>query len=120
MENYFGKLGNTQEEALTKAEPIVDGILKAQDNGDFDAFCSYFEGALKQNITAQDFQKNQQNIQNSMGNLRAKTFVTSLKRDGLLGLVFKCKFSKSEDDFMVTITLNDSADPLKATGIWIS
>ncbi len=120
MQNNFGKLGTTQEEALTKATPVVEGILKAQDAGDYEGFCSFFEGALKQNITKEDFLKNQQNIQNSMGTLEEKVFVTSLLRDGLIGLVYKCKFSNSEDDFMVTITINDKSDPIKATGIWIS
>lgn len=120
MENNFGKLGANQIEALQKAQPIVDGILKAQDEGDYDTFCSYFEGALKQNITKEDFHKNQQNIANSMGKVIKTHFVTSLKRAGLVGLVYKCKFSKSDDDFMVTITINDNSDPLMATGIWIS
>jgi hypothetical protein len=120
MENHFGKLGNDQIQALQKAQPIVNGILKAQDDGDYDAFCAYFEGPLKQNITRDDFHKNQQNIANSMGHVIKTHFVTSLKRTGLVGLVYKCKFSKSDDDFMVTITFNDTVNPPMATGIWIS
>lgn len=120
MDNYFGKLGNDQIEALQKAEPIVSGILKAQDEGDYDGFCSFFEGALKQNITKEDFLNNQQNILKTMGKLHSKKFLCSLKRDGLIGLVYKARFDRNDDDFMVTITLNDKSDPVMATGIWIS
>jgi len=120
MENYFGKLGGTQEEALAKAEPIVAGILKAQDEGDYEAFCSFFEGPLAQNVSKADFQKNQQHIVSTMGTLKEKMFVTSMKRADLIGLVYKCKFTETDDDFMVTITINDNSDPIKSTGIWIS
>lgn len=120
MENYFGKLGKDQIEALSKASPIVDGILKAQDDADYEGFCAFFEGPLAQNVTKSDFLKNQQHIAQSMGKLVDKKFVTSIKRGDLVGLVYKCRFNGSEDDFMITITLNDSSDPLKATGIWIS
>lgn len=120
MDNYFGKLGTDPVVAMAKATPIVEGILKAQDDGDYEAFCSFFEGPLAQNVTKEDFHKNQQNIQQTMGKLKEKKFVTSMKRQGLLGLVYKCKFTGTDDDFIITITLNDSSDPLKATGIWIS
>ncbi len=120
MENYFGKLGTDPVAALAKATPIVDGILKAQDDADYETFCSFFEGALKQNITKPDFEKNAAQIHKTMGKLKEKQFVTSMKRQGLLGLVYKCKFTGTDDDFIITITLNDSSDPLMATGIWIS
>jgi len=120
MENYFGDLGTSQEEALKAVAEIIDGILKAQDDGDYEAFCSYFEPTLREKITAEAFSANQVQIQASMGKLLEKEFVTSLKRDGLIGLVYKTKFSETDDDFMVTITLNDKVSPVIATGIWIS
>ena len=119
MENNFGKLG-TQEEALAKVAPIVDGILQAQDDADYEKFCSFFEGALKQNITKGDFEQNANQIHSKMGKLKEKAFVTSMVRSTLIGFVYKCKFDGSPDDFLVTITINDNSDPLMATGIWIS
>ncbi|NVJ90707.1 MAG: hypothetical protein HWE34_03565 [Methylocystaceae bacterium] len=120
MENNFGKLGNTQEEALATVEPMVSGILKAQDDGDYNAFCSFFEDGLREQITEQDFMNNQQSIQSTMGNLAEKEFLTTLQRNGMVGLLYKCRFDGSKDDFIVTITIDDKKEPLKASGIWIS
>lgn len=120
MENYFGKLGTTQEEALKKVTPIIEGILKAQDDVNYDDFCSFFEDALKEKITPEMFVTNQQNMIANMGKIADTEFVTSLKRAGMIGLVYKAKFTNNEDDFVITITINDETEPLKATGIWIS
>ncbi|SCA57374.1 conserved hypothetical protein [Candidatus Terasakiella magnetica] len=119
MENYFGKLGTSQEEALTRVTPIVDSILKAQDEGDYEGFCASFEAALKNNITKDDFLRNQQNIVKTMGTLAKKEFLTTIHRDGQIGFIYKARFSVSENDFIITITFNDEDKP-KACGIWIS
>lgn len=120
IENNFGKLGATQVEALAKAEPLIDAILKAQDDIDYEAFCANFEDGLRTNITQNDFEQNARNIQATMGKLKEKNFLTTLTRQGMIGLVYKCKFDASPDDFILTFTLNDQDAPLKASGIWIS
>ena len=119
METYFGKLGANQVEALAKVGPVVTSILKAQDEGDYEGFCSSFEATIKNNITEADFLQNQQNIVNSMGVLAEKEFLTTMKRDQLIGFIYKMRFSKSDNDFIVTITFLDEEKP-KASGIWIS
>lgn len=120
IENNFGQLGATQDEALAKVEPMIDGILKAQDDIDYDAFCSFFEGGLRTQITKPDFEKNAQNIQQTMGKLKEKQFLTTLNRQGMIALIYKCRFDGSDDDFTITFTINDKLDDLKASGIWIS
>lgn len=120
IENNFGKLGATQIEALAKAEPLVDAILKAQDEVDYEAFCANFEGGMRTNITKSDFEQNAQHILSTMGKIKEKKFLTTLNRQGMIGLIYKCKFDGSPDDFIITFTLNDQVEPLKASGIWIS
>ncbi|WP_135080251.1 DUF3887 domain-containing protein [Terasakiella sp. SH-1] len=119
METYFGKLGNNEKEALTRVSPIVDSILKAQDEGDYDGFCASFEATLKDNITKDDFLRNQKNIGKTMGTLAEKHFLTTIHRDGRIGFIYKARFTKSKNDFIITITFNDEEKP-KASGIWIS
>ena len=120
MENYFGKLGATQEQALARAVPMVDGLIKAQDDGEYELFCSFFEDAIKEAVTPEDFANNCQQILETMGTVVEKEFITSLKRNGRPALVFKMKYSNTDEDFLVTITFNDELTPAKAEGIWIS
>jgi len=120
MENYFGKLGATQEQALQRAVPMVEGLLKAQDDGEYELFCSFFEEAIKEAVTPDAFTNNRQQILETMGSVVEIEFITSLKRNGRPALVFKTKYSDTDEDFLVTITFNDELIPAKAEGIWIS
>lgn len=120
MENYFGKLGATEEQALVRAIPIVTGLLKAQDDGDYELFCSFFEESIKEGVTPDAFVNNRQQILETMGTVVEKQFIASLKRNGRPALVFKTKYSDTDEDFLVTITFNDELTPAKAEGIWIS
>ncbi len=120
IKDNFGKLGKTQEEALAKIEPVLDAILKAQDEIDYEGFCASFEDGLRAKITKQDFESNAQSIQSTMGKLKEKQFLTTLTRKGMVGLIYKCKFEDTDDDFTITFTINDQVDPPKASGIWIS
>lgn len=120
MEHYFGALGKDPIEALAKVTPLVDAIMKAQDEGDYDAFVANFEDAMKEAVSKSDFEANSAQIKSTMGALKEHNFVCTLKRQGMLALVYKCIFDGSEDDFLITITVNDQTQPVKAAGIWIS
>ncbi len=99
---------------------LTEGYLKAQNERDFQLFKSLFDDAVHDEVKKKKFYKSQALIQEESGNITSVHFISTLKKDGKIWLLFKTCFDASLDEYLLTFVINEDETKPKALGIWLS
>lgn len=119
MNSYFKPFGSNKEEALTNLLPLVNVVIDAHVEGDYEKFSSVCSKRFLSQVTKDNFDRANQHFQPQMGAIIAKTLLTAIKQRGQTVLVYVAKFSNTEDDVLIRIALCKENDEAKIDWIVI-
>ena len=119
MNSYFKQFGSNKEEALNNLLPLVNLVIDAHVEGDYEKFGSVCSKRFLSQVTKDNFDRANQHFQPQMGAIIAKTLLTAIKQRGQTVLVYVAKFSNTEDDVLIRIALCKENDQAKIDWIVI-
>lgn len=117
--HYFGFLGDDQEQVLDKADPILDGILKAHEKKKYDLFARYLGSEQRKNITEKQFLEAAKATNKRLGDYQSRRFLAGLRRDNHPMLLWAAKFSDSEDDIMISLVFEQQDGETVVNWFWV-
>lgn len=119
MENYFGNFG-TETEAKALLLPLIDQLLTAQVQGDYETFCNLFADSFRENNDEASFHHNHQGLLMNLGQLKSQEFLASLNRDGQPSVLIVATFEKTENHVLITVVFNNDKENPKIDGLWFN
>ena len=113
------KLGETLRPALTDvekvklAEPMLDTILQGASKDDYAVYSSNFSKGLKDQLTEKDFKILNDDLKKKIGEYDSRKFLGILNKKLVDIYVWKAKFTKTDEDFMIRLFLVEDEGKFK-------
>ncbi len=116
---YFGFLGNNQEQVLNRVNPILDNILEAHEKKKYDLFIRNLQQEMREKISEKQFHLAAKETHKRLGQYQNRQFLAGLRRDDRPMLVWKAKFSRSENDILMTLVLDQQDSEVVVNWFWV-
>jgi len=107
---------NPQVEAV--AEPILAGVLKGFNDGDYDVYAKNFDATLKDVISPKKFQQTRSDILKKIGACQSSSYLGYLIKGKTTVVLWKGRFTQSADDVLIKLVLSRRGDQTKVLGLW--
>ena len=117
--NFFADFGETKAEALHQLLPAVDRMLRAHQDGDYQAFAAVATPELLEKVSEQGFQRAHREVASGLGALQSRTFLGALNRAGNPMLLLSARYAGTEDDVLVKVIFGAGTRPPLIDWVWI-
>jgi hypothetical protein len=101
------------------AEPILDTVLTGLNNGNYSLYSRYFDGTLKDAVTKKKFSQVRANIMKKLGKYQSRTYLGFLQKGNFTVVLWRGRFSASDDDVLIKLVLSKRGDKVLVTGLWL-
>jgi hypothetical protein len=98
-------LKESEEAILKVANPIMDNLMDASTNNDFERHIRDFSDRIKLKFTQDEFVKQREEYQSKWGDFTKRDYIGSTKTGNIVNVYWKQCFSKTDDDFLAVLTL---------------
>ncbi len=100
------------------AEPILDTVLTGFNNGNYSLYSRDFDATLKDAVTEKKFFKVRANILKKLGKYESRTYLGFLQKGNFTVVLWRGRFSDSDDDVLIKLVLSKRGDKVLVTGLW--
>lgn len=112
-------LGTDDAAVLLAATPLIDNILNAMKQDDYNAFIRDFSPDMKAAMTKDKFREGQDRMRTSAGNLVSKKYLGFLNRDNLTVALWKATFDKNSSEVLIRLSVDKQKEGnLLVAGLW--
>lgn len=111
-------LGQTDQEVQAVAEPLLEGVLAGFNDGNYAKYSQNFDETLKEAISEKKFQKVRAQILKTLGKYRSRTYLGFLKKGGTTLVLWRGRFTKSDDDVLIKLVASKRQDRYVVVGLW--
>ncbi|NOZ21103.1 MAG: hypothetical protein GXP25_08435 [Planctomycetes bacterium] len=108
----------TDEAMRAAADPMLDNILEAMKAQDYVKYCQDFDAKLKAAISQIKFLTSNAQIRARLGDCQSRTYLGFLKKSPAVIVLWKGKFSKSDNDMLIKLILTRQGDKWLVSGLW--
>lgn len=107
MERIQMDLEQVSEEVLLKvANPIMDNLMDASTNNNFERHIRDFSDRIKRKFTQDDFQRQREEYRSKWGDFTKRDYIGSTKTGKAVNIYWKQRFSDTDDEFLAVLTLS--------------
>ena len=103
----------TDAEKVNLAEPLLDRILQGVNKGDYAIYSGNFSKGLKDQITEKDFKTLNDDLLKKIGEYKSRTFLGILNKKLVDIYLWKAKFAKTDEDFIIRLFLIEDEGKFK-------
>ena len=103
----------TDTEKVNLAEPILDRILHGVNKDNYAIYSENFSVGLKEQITEKDFKTLNEDLLKKIGEYKSRKFLGLLNKKLVDIYIWKAKFAKTDEDFMIRLFLIEDGGKLK-------
>jgi hypothetical protein len=111
-------IAQNDKEVQAIAEPILDTVLTGLNNGNYSLYSRYFDGTLKDAVTKKKFSQVRANIMKKLGKYQSRTYLGFLQKGNFTVVLWRGRFSASDDDVLIKLVLSKRGDKVLVTGLW--
>ena len=101
------------------ADKCLDNLLKAFAETDYDAYTRDAEEAMKKSLSKGEFERATKATTALFGAIKSRTYLGSLKKQGYIVHLWKARFSSSEDDVLIKLSLTPDESRPQVGGFWL-
>lgn len=91
-------------------DPVINNIFAALKSGDRTAFTKDFDQRMKEEATAENFQKMRENFQQTLGEVKSLKYLGYIDKTDYVWIMWKGNFTATEQEILVQIVLSKGAD----------
>jgi hypothetical protein len=110
----------TEAEKINLAEVILDKMLNGITKDNYGLYSSNFFKGLKEQMPEKTFKDFRSNLTKDMGEYKSRTYIGMLNKKLFDVFIWKVKFSNSEDDCLIRLTLVEDEGAYKVLGFSIT
>lgn len=103
----------TDAEKVNLAEPILERILQGVNKNDYAVYSDNFSKGLKDQITEKEFKILNDDLIKKIGEYKSRTFLGILNKKIVDIYIWKAKFAKTDEDFMIRLFLIEDEGKFK-------
>jgi hypothetical protein len=103
----------TDAEKVNLAEPILERILQGVNKNDYAVYSDNFSKGLKAQITEKEFKVLNDDLIKKIGEYKSRKFLGILSKKLVDIYLWKAKFAKTDEDFMIRLFLIEDEGKLK-------
>uniref|UniRef100_A0A7V4LDH3 DUF3887 domain-containing protein n=1 Tax=Desulfobacca acetoxidans TaxID=60893 RepID=A0A7V4LDH3_9BACT len=109
----------TQRQAVQKvAEPILNNLLEGYNKGDYAQYARNFDDTLREAVTEKKFLQVRQELMKKLGEFKNKEYLGFLNQQRYTVVLWKSKFSATEDDILIRLVLSRRPDKVVVVGLY--
>jgi hypothetical protein len=109
-----------EAEKISLAEVIVEKLMNGINNDDYALYSEDFFQGLKDQFSESGFKSLRVELKNDMGDYKSRTCLGMLNKKLVDVFIWKAKFSNSDDDCLIRLTLIEDKGVYKVLGFNIS
>ena len=109
----------TDKEIQAMADPIVSKLTKALESKNYKAYMEPWSPKAKKMMTKEKFNSACDIIIGEVGTFQSKSFYNIIKKDNLLLVQWKAKYSKISEDMYLQLVMEKEGGKYMVTGHWI-
>ena len=99
-------INQSDEEILKIANPIMDSLMDASTNNDYERHIRDFSDRIKENFKQEEFQRQCEDYRSKWGVFIARNFIGTTKHKNFINVYWKQQFSNTDDEFLAILTLS--------------
>lgn len=103
----------TDAEKVNLAEPILDRILQGVNKDSYAIYSEKFSKGLKDQITEKEFKVLNDDLLKKIGEYKSRNFLGILNKKLVDIYLWKAKFTKTDEDFMIRLFLVEDEGKFK-------
>jgi hypothetical protein len=111
-------VGQTNAQVEKVANPILDAVLQGFSEGNYGLYSKYFDDTLKDVITKKKFMQVRKKILGNIGKCQSRSYLGFLQQGKTTVVLWKGKFSRTNDDILIKLVLSRRGDQIKVLGLW--
>ena len=111
-------VGQTNAQVEKAANPILDAVLQGFAEGKYGLYSKYFDDTLKDVITKKKFMQVRKKILGNIGKCESRRYLGYLQQGKTTLVLWKGKFSRTNDDVLIKLVLSRRGDRIKVLGLW--
>jgi ABC-type oligopeptide transport system substrate-binding subunit len=110
----------TEAEKINLAESILERMMKGINKEDYSLYSGNFFKGLKDQFPEKGFKEFRNELKKDMGEYKSRMYLGALNKKLVDVFIWKAKFSNSEDDCLIRLTLIEDEGVYKVLGFNIS
>ena len=110
----------TEAEKVNLADPILERMMNGINKDDYSLYSGNFFKGLKDQFSEKDFKDFRAELNKDIGEYKSKTYLGVLNKKLVDVFIWKAKFSNSDDECLIRITLIEDEGIYKVLGFTIS
>ena len=103
-------VNQSDKEILKIANPIMDNLMEASTNNDFERHIRDFSDRIKEKYKQEEFERQCEDYRSKWGAFTDREFVGTTKHKNFINIYWQQRFSKTDDEFMAVLTLSQKND----------
>ncbi len=111
-------IGETNESVSNIAEPLLDNILEAFAENDYEKYSKDFDATLKESISEKKFFEVDEHFEGALGNYLSREYLGHLVKGKMSVVLWKARYDRSEDDVLIKLVVSKREDKYLVTGLW--
>jgi hypothetical protein len=111
-------IGGSDQQVRAVAEPILENLLAGFNRGDYAQYARDFGDTLKEAISEKKFQQVRSSILKNLGQYQSRSYLGYLKHQRTTVVLWKGRFSASEDDVLIKLVASKRRDQTVVVGLW--
>ena len=112
-------LAGSDAEIRETADPILDNILEGIAGADHAAYVRDFDATMRKASGEKAFARVVKMTEAALGEYESREYLGYLERGGMTLLLWKARFSESDDDVLVKLVLNREEERTEVSGLWM-
>ena len=117
--SVFTTGGNSDDGLRAQVDPIVDNIIDGMRTEDYAKYSRDFSESLKKALTEGAFLRDNRDMRSQLGECKSGEYMGFMNQAGSTMVLYKARFSKTEDDLLIRLSVSKEQDRYLVVGIWV-
>lgn len=112
------KVTEEYDQIFSEANPILDNLLEGMKTGDFATYARDFGALMRQKVDEDGFRRSLDATERLLGAYKSRQPLGFLKRKGMTIVLWKGRFSQTDDDVLIKLVVEKEDDKTVVSGLW--
>lgn len=115
---FADPIGGDEANIQAIAAPIMENIIEGIKSNDYNKYIRDFDSATRSAMPEAKFIEVNERLSGSIGEFKQKEYIGFLDKQNMTVVMWKTKFTKTDDDILIKLVINKSGDVYYVSGLW--
>lgn len=111
-------VGTSDQQVKAVAEPILDNLLAAFNQGNYAQYSKDFDDTLREAMPEKKFQQVREELLKKLGKFKDKKYLGFLNQQAYTVVLWKGAFTGTQYDILIKLVLSKRQDKVVVVGLW--